>query len=80
MQLANLLRMQLLANRHVGVRLGAIEVSVDADRATARFDATLSDASGRWLEDRSETLHLETGWRRESGVRRCYNARWKRVR
>lgn len=77
-QLANLLRVRLLAKQGIGVRLGDIDVTLDGDRAIARFDATLSDAIGRWLEDRSATLHFETGWRRERGEWRCYNARWSR--
>ncbi|GAA0703930.1 hypothetical protein [Dokdonella soli] len=76
-QLANLLRMQLLANRSIGVRLGGIDVDMSGERATARFDVTLTDASGRWFAERSTTLHFVTGWRRERGAWRCYNASWE---
>lgn len=75
-QLANLLRAQLLAHRTIGVSVGTIDIELSGDRATARFDATLTDASGRWLADRSEVLQLVTGWRREQGTWRCYNAKW----
>lgn len=75
-QLVNLLRAQLLGHRAIGVSLDAINVELSGDRATARFDATLSDASGRWLPDRSEVLRFVTGWRRERGTWRCYNAHW----
>lgn len=75
-QLANLLRVQLLAHRSIGVSLGTIDIELSGDRATARFDATLTDASGRWLVDRRAVLRLVTGWRRERGAWRCYNATW----
>ena len=75
-QLANLLRAQLLANS-VGVRLGAVDVQMSGERATARFDATLTDGSGRWIAERSADLHFVTGWRREDGAWQCYNASWE---
>ena len=75
-QLANLLRVQLLGRRAIGVSVGTINVDVSADRATARFDATVTDTSGRWIADRRAVLHFVTGWRREGGTWRCYNAKW----
>jgi hypothetical protein len=75
-QLANVLLVQLLAHRSIGVRLGTIDIELSGDRATARFDATLTDASGRWLVDRRAVLRFVTGWRRERGAWRCYNATW----
>lgn len=75
-QLANLVRAQLLAGNAIGVDLGTIEVDVHGERATARFQATLTDGSGRWIPDRRATLDVETGWRREGGDWTCYNASW----
>lgn len=75
-QLANLLRAQLLVRGALSVNLGTIDVELSGDRATARFGATVTDASGRWLVDRSKTLQFVTGWRREQGTWRCYNADW----
>jgi hypothetical protein len=60
----------------VGVDVGPIEVEVHGERATARFHATLSDGSGRWIPDRRAVLEVETGWRREGGDWTCYNASW----
>ncbi len=77
-QLANLVRAQLLAGNAIGVDLGAIEVEVQGERAIARFQATLTDGSGRWIPDRRASLDFETGWRRESGDWVCYNAAWSR--
>jgi hypothetical protein len=77
-QLANLVRAQVLRGDAVDVSLGSIEVEVHGDRATARFDATLTDGSGRWIPDRRARLAFETGWRREDGDWTCYNASWSR--
>jgi hypothetical protein len=78
-QLANLVRAQLLGGNAVGVDLGAIEVDVHGERATARFTATLTDGSGRWIPDRRAMLDIETGWRREGDQWTCYNASWSRA-
>jgi len=75
-QLANLVRAQLLGAGTIGVTIGAIDVDVQGDRAMARFDARVTDSSGRWIADRAATLHFETGWRREGRAWRCYNAKW----
>lgn len=75
-QLGNLVRARLLGGELVGVDVGPIEVEVHGERATARFQATLSDGSGRWIPDRRAVLEVETGWRREGGDWTCYNASW----
>ena len=75
-QLANLVRAQLLGAGAIGVRIGAIDVDVQGDRAVARFEARVTDSSGRWIADRAARLHFETGWRREGRQWRCYNAKW----
>jgi hypothetical protein len=77
-RLASFVRGQLLTGNAIGVDLGTIEVDVRGDRATARFQATLTDGSGRWIPDRRATLDIETGWRREGGEWTCYNATWSR--
>ena len=70
------LRGQFVIAKAVGVRVGLIDVEVSGDRATARFDAFVTDTSGRWIPDRAATLHFETGWRREGKRWLCINARW----
>jgi hypothetical protein len=77
-QLGRLLRAQLLAARSLDVRLGTISVEMLGDRAVARFDVTVTDTSGRWFENRETQLKFDTGWRRERGEWRCYNAHWQR--
>lgn len=75
--LEQLLRAHLLVGRSIGVSIGPVDVEVNGDRATARFDVTLTDGSGRWLPDRRATLQMVTGWRRDEGEWLCYNARWE---
>jgi len=78
--LQQLLRARLLAGRTIGVSIGTVEVEVDRDRATARFEATVTDGSGRWLPEHRAVLQIVTGWRRERGTWRCYNAHWNSTR
>lgn len=75
--LERLLRARVLAAQAIGVTIGTVEVELDGDRATARFEMTVTDGSGRWLPDRRAVLDMTTGWRREGSVWRCQNARWK---
>lgn len=75
-ELSRLLRVQVLGRTGLTVSVGAIDVELAGDRSTARFDATLTDNSGRWLIDHRQVLHLVTGWRRDGGTWRCYNATW----
>jgi len=74
---AKLVRAQLLT-RSVAARLGSIEVELFGDRATARFSATLTDTSSRWIPTGRAELRFVTGWRRDGGEWRCYNAGWER--
>ena len=75
-RLGQLLRAQLLAARSLDVRFGSISVEILGDRAVARFDVAVTDTSGRWFENRETVLRFDTGWRREQGEWRCYNAHW----
>lgn len=75
--LERLLRARKLAGRSVGASVGHVDVELSRDRATARFELTLTDGSGRWLADGRAVLRMTTGWRREGGRWRCYNARWE---
>jgi hypothetical protein len=75
-ELGNLLRAHALGAKTIGVRIGSVAVELLGVRAIARFDADVSDSSGRWIADRATTLHFETGWRRDGRQWRCYNAKW----
>jgi hypothetical protein len=74
--LAQMLRMQVLRRDGVGIAMGPIDVVIDDDRATARFEMTFSDATGRWLPSGGQTLQVVSGWRREGSRWLCYNATW----
>jgi hypothetical protein len=74
--LSQLLRLQLLSRQGVSVVSGPVEIVIDDDRATAKFDVTLSDRSGRWIPGGSETYRIVSGWRREGSDWLCYNATW----
>lgn len=76
-QLDKLLRMQMIAANSIGVSVSGIQVDVQGDRATANFEASVTDSSGRWIVDRSATLKFATAWRREHDKWRCYNAKWE---
>ena len=75
-QLDSFLRAQMLGAKSLGVRVSAIKIDIQGERAQAQFDAYITDSSGRWIADRAVTLHFETFWRRERGDWRCYNAKW----
>ncbi|MBZ0222142.1 MAG: nuclear transport factor 2 family protein [Dokdonella sp.] len=75
-QLANYLRGHFVVARTIEVRIGSIDIEIKGDRATARFDAFVSDSSGRWIPDRATTLQFTTGWRRSGGEWLCNNAQW----
>jgi len=70
------LRGQFIVAKAIGAHVGPIHVEVDGNRAVARFDAFVTDTSGRWIPDRATTLHFETGWRREGKRWLCNNAKW----
>jgi hypothetical protein len=74
--LARILKLEFLRNEAIGVALGPIAVEIDGDRATARFDMTLSDRSRRWLPSGSEIYAVVSGWRREGSGWVCYYATW----
>ena len=75
-RLARIVKLEFLRNEAIGVALGPIAVGIDGDRATARFEMTLSDRSRRWLPSGSETYAVVSGWRREGEGWVCYNATW----
>jgi len=74
--LSQILKIQFLRNTAIGVGIGPIAIDIDGDRATAKFEITLSDGSGRWLPNGRETYAIVSGWRREGSEWICYNATW----
>lgn len=74
--LARIVKVEFLRRDGIGVGLGSITIEIDGDRATARFDMTLTDGSRRWLPNGSETYAVVSGWRRDGRDWICYNATW----
>lgn len=74
--LARLVKLEFLRSDGIGVALGPISLEIDGDRATARFDMTLTDRSRRWLPGGGATYAVVSGWRREGRDWACYNATW----
>jgi ketosteroid isomerase-like protein len=64
-----------LRYRDVGVSVGPMDITLQAQHATVRFTAALSGAEGA-LPDSGQVYDVETGWRLEDGEWRLVNARW----
>ena len=75
--LHNLLRAQVLRNESVGVTLGPIDVDLLGDRATVHVTATLTGGSGGLLPERGSIYSITSGWKREGGEWKCFNAAWQ---
>lgn len=73
--LSRLLRLELLSRDTVSAGVGPIEIAIDGDRATAKFDLTLRGSS-RWLPVGGETYAVVSGWRRDGSRWLCFNASW----
>ena len=77
--LHNLLRAEVLRNESVGVTLGPIDVDLQGDRATAHVVATLTGGSGGLLPERGSIYSIASGWKREGGEWKCFNAKWEQT-
>jgi ketosteroid isomerase-like protein len=75
--LHNLLRAEVLRNESVGVTLGPIDVELQGERATVHVAATFTGGSGGLLPERGSIYAITSGWKREGGEWRCYNAAWQ---
>ena len=74
--LSRLLKLEFLRAESIGVSIGSIAVEIDGDRATAKFEMTLTDRSRRLLPGGSEDYAVVTGWRRDGRHWLCVNATW----
>ncbi|HTI95023.1 MAG TPA: hypothetical protein VL425_00765 [Rudaea sp.] len=75
--LHNLLRAEVLRNESVGVTLGPIDVDLQGDRATAHVTVTLIGGSGGLLPEHGSIYAITSGWKREGGEWKCFNAAWQ---
>ena len=74
--LSRLLKLEFLRSESIGVSLGSPAIEVEGDRATAKFEMTLTDRSRRFLPGGSESYAVVSGWRREGRRWVCVNAVW----
>jgi len=75
--LHNMLRMQALAKSNIGVTTGPLQIQMQGDQASVRFDAILAGGSGRFLPDSAQGYSISSGWRIEKGEWRAYYAQWE---
>ena len=74
--LSRLLKLEFLRPEPIGVSIASIDVAVDGDRATAKFEMTLTDRSRRFVPGGREDYAVVSGWRREGRRWVCVNATW----
>ncbi len=74
--LGNILRAEILRNDKIGVSLGAIDVQIQGNRATAHVVATLTGGAGGALPERVAVYSIVSGWKRDGRDWICYNASW----
>lgn len=69
--------LMLLRQQRVGVVIGPVEVQIQGDRASARFDALVTGAS-RFVPEGLEARRVETVWRRDDDEWRLVSADWSK--
>ncbi|PPU95327.1 hypothetical protein XpopCFBP1817_08940 [Xanthomonas populi] len=72
-----MMQLQMLGNRRIGVTLGPGDVQLRDDTASVRFTALLTGGSGRWLPEQAQTYQVTTSWRLQGGDWRLYHAQWE---
>ena len=65
-----------LRHREIGILIGPIEVTMQRQYATVRFDAVLTGGSGGLLPDSARIYAVTTGWGMEDGEWRMTSAQW----
>lgn len=67
-----------LRHRDIGVAIaGPLQVRMQPDHATVRFETALTGGSGNLLPDAARLYSVETGWRLDDGDWRLTSASWK---
>jgi hypothetical protein len=73
----NLLRAQLLRNQHVGVTRGPLDIQLQGERATVRFNLILTGGAGGLLPERAQGYDITSGWRDEDGEWKLFLVEWE---
>ena len=66
-----------LRHRDIGIIIGPIEVALQEQHATVRFDAVLTGGSGGLLPDSGRIYAVTTGWSMEDNEWRMTSAQWE---
>jgi ketosteroid isomerase-like protein len=66
-----------LRYRGVGATIGPLEIVLQDQHATVRFDAVVTGGSGGLLPESGQAYDVETGWRMERDEWRLVNAQWR---
>lgn len=76
--LHNLLRMQVLAGRRVGVTTTPWQIDIQGEQAKVRFDAMLTaSGQGQWLPQNAQAFDVTLGWRMQDGDWVLHYADWQ---
>ena len=76
--LHNLLRMQVIGGRRIGVTTTPFRIDIQGDDATVTFDAVLTGSGqGRWMPDRAGAYEVTTGWRFSGDDWQLHHADWQ---
>ena len=70
-------RAKVLRKYAMGVPRGPIAGNFKGPRAPVRVTATFTGGSGGLLPERGSIYSITSGWKREGGEWRCYNAAWQ---
>lgn len=65
-----------LRYRGVWVRVAALRVDVQGDRAAVEFEAALGGGAGNALPEAAQLYQVRTGWRERDGEWRMISAQW----
>lgn len=76
--LHNLLRMQVLGGRRVGVTTTPYQIELRGDAATVRFNALLTaSGQGQWLPQQAQNFDVTLGWRLRGDDWQLHYADWQ---
>ena len=71
-----LAQLVFMRNRDIGATLGPLQVSIQGEHATARFNAALTGGSGALLPDSAQVYEVTTGWRMRDDAWELVSAEW----
>lgn len=70
--------LQLMRHNAVGLTIGPLDISLQADHATVAFAAAMTGIEGRFLPQSGQIYAVETGWRLQDDQWLMTSAYWNR--